>query len=203
MNKSLEQVGITEAILRNFLEAILEEVSQCDIDEGMEEVMKAYIGHVQQELKESLESRVDIYRLQSLVCSFNKEFFEHIQYDLLLDTAIADIAEAGGEQLAEAEDPVFAMVWYGLTIGYLQTFAPASEDCDCLRTRFETLVEHREAYERNHEDPFPISDSGLTDLPEPDEVVSPNPNTQTILSEDMNPSSMLNQGSTLRICPLE
>ena len=157
--KNFERYGISIPVLKQFRERLEQVLLDSELGDDTGEVLEESFESLEQELRKSLVSSLDMYELRSQSMEFGRQLFDSVHHDVLLESGVfAEIALECGEALEEAENPAFALIWYSVFVTY---FRQHPEQADCLpelRNRFERIINARRSYEEDLDDPMLSAD---------------------------------------------
>lgn len=161
----LSTYGISKEILSQLKQRIKSVLKASELGEEFDQLIEQYAESIGTEFENSLNSSLDFYELRDQAMNLGREAFDNLHYDLLLDSGlIHEIALEGGEVLEEAENPVFAMVWYSLFATYFRNANVVPSAFDQVKEKYMEQLERRKQYEQSIEHPIIFAEDSAEGL---------------------------------------
>jgi len=150
----LDTYGISIDVALTFKNRIKTILRNSELGDQFEALFEEYTATVGKEFEDSLNSSLDYYELRDQSMQLGEELFENLHYEVFLHSGLLkEIAIEGGKILEEAENPGFAMLWYGLFTSYFGDNNPDSSAFNQLKELYIEQLEDRHMYEMSIENP--------------------------------------------------
>jgi hypothetical protein len=167
VESSIGNYGINLDLFFNFKDRCISVIAESGIGDEFSRMVDDFEESVEKHLDSSLDSQLDYHEATEEALEISRELAEELYSDYAFNSGLAEnLGRAGGEELEEAENPAFAMVWYGIFTAYLWNTNPESDVFEEMKSKYEEMVEERKKYEQKEGiESSPISaDKGFIEL---------------------------------------
>lgn len=198
----LKNYGLDRGAARGFFTECRKFLDTLEENVDVETALESRVGSMIDEAGEDEMVRTSLVQMQDdlfwEILDAIGEFASHLADD---SEWVIQFIENAGEELGRAENPVFAAMWYSLSVQLLGMFTADAEILSPLQRRFETYRDERAQYEQQLDSPLIDADElgdEEIEMPEFMDDIATTDSQPTLLEsdeEENNEQSLEDEGS--------